>query len=192
MPAVAVALDLARVRAELAENVLVSPYPLPLAIAIVADVFRLAGQRPLLVTEWDVVKRAGGAAWEGQVGMLAHAIASTSLKQASVAALLASKLPMVTAVVNFFREIAPLEAEMIRSNAFRQEEFLRWWMRALGGAIAGESEADAAARLAKLDYKRTLVEYQAAEKARAGEAEKRAQALKEAAEREAEARGWRE
>ena len=183
-------LDLARVRAELAENALVSPYPSPLAVAIVADVWRIAGLRPLLATEWVVWDTA--KTWEGRLGMLAHALAVTSLRAASVEALLASKVPMAQALDTFVRETAPLEAEMVRSNAFRQEEFLRWWMAALGGEIAGERPADAAARLAKLDYKRTLVEYAAAEKARAAEAEKRAQALKEAAEREAEARGWRE
>jgi len=62
----------------------------------------------------------------------------------------------------------------------------------LGGTILGEAVADSAARLGKLDYKKTLVEYQAAEKARAQEAEKRAEALREAEKREAEARGWRE
>ena len=185
-------LDLARVRAELAENLLVSPYPRALAVAIVADVFRLAGQRPLLLGEWDALAGAHGAPWEGQLGMLAHALAVTSLREASVEALAASRVAMAAALAGFFKEIAPLEAEMIRSNAFRQEEFLRWWIRALGGAIAGEAAADSGARLAKLDYKKTLAEYQAAEKARADEAEKRAQALREAEAREAEARGWRE
>jgi hypothetical protein len=187
-----VPLDLARVRAELSESSLVSPYPVALAAAIVADVWRLAGLRPLLVAEWESLRGGVAAPFEGQLGMLAHALASTSLREASVAALTASRVVMAGALTAFFAEIAPLEAEMMRSNAFRQEELLRWWMRALGGTIAGESTADSAARLAKLDYKQTLVEYQAAEKARAGEAEKRAQALKEAAEREAEARGWRE
>jgi hypothetical protein len=187
-----VPLDLPRVRAELAENALVSPYPPALAIAIVADVFRLAGLRPLLQTEWDALAKSAGAPWEGQLGMLAHALATTSLRAGSVEALTASRAPMAGALAAFCKDAAPLEAEMVRSNAFRQEEFLRWWMRALGGTIAGESPADSAARLDKLDYKKTLVEYQAAEKARVEEAEKRAQALREAAEREAEARGWRE
>jgi hypothetical protein len=187
-----VALDLVRVRAELAENLLVSPYPVALAAAIVADVWRLATLRPLLVPEWEALRGGVAAPFEGQLGMLAHLLAVTSLRDASVAALNQSRVAMGPALTGFFAEIAPLEAEMIRSNAFRQEELLRWWMRALGGEIAGESAADSAARLAKLDYKKTLVEYAAAEKARASEAEKRAQALKEAAEREAEARGWRE
>jgi hypothetical protein len=187
-----VALDLVRVRAELAENRLVSPYPVALAAAIVADVWRLAMLRPLLVSEWEVLRGGVAVPFEAQLGMLAHALAATALRDASVEALTASRAPMGSALTGFFAEIAPLEAEMIRSNAFRQEEFLRWWMHALGGAIAGEAAADSATRLAKLDYKKTLVEYAAAEKARASEAEKRAQALKEAAEREAEARGWRE
>ena len=185
-------LDLPRVRAELAENTLVSPYPASLAVAVVADVFRTAGLRPLLVGEWETLQQAAGVAWEGQLGMLAHALASTSLRAASVEALQASQLAMAGVLTGFFAEIAPLEAEMVRSNAFRQEEFLRWWMRALGGTILGEAVADSAARLGKLDYKKTLVEYQAAEKARAQEAEKRAEALREAEKREAEARGWRE
>ena len=143
------------------------------------------------------LKALQGLIWEagyiaGDFTGHVYEVAVTSLRDASVAALTASRAPMLAALTGFFAEIAPLEAEMIRSNAFRQEELLRWWMRALGGGIAGETPADSAARLAKLDYKKALVEYAAAEKARAAEAEKRAQALKEAAEREAEARGWRE
>jgi hypothetical protein len=189
---VLVPLDLPRVRAELAENALVSPYPPELAIAIVADVFRLAGQRPLSNGEWDALRRNAGKRLDGQLGMLAHALALTSLRAASVEALVASRAPMAGALADFVREIAPLEPEMIRANAFRQEELLRWWMRALGGAIAGEAPAESAARLDKLDYKKALAEYEVAEKARAKEAEARAKALREAAEREAEARGWRE
>src|SRR5262245_6665862 len=150
-------MDLARVRAELAENLLVSPYPAALAAAILADVWRLASLRPLLVGEWDALRRAVGTRFDGQLGMLAHALASTSLRAASVEALAASRVAMGAMLTHFFAEIAPLEAEMIRANAFRQEELLRWWMRGLGGEVAGETPAESAARLAKLDYKKTLV-----------------------------------
>ena len=81
---------------------------------------------------------------------------------------------------------------MIRANAFRQEEFLRRWIEAVGGSVAGESAKDSKKRLEQLDYRKTLAEYDRAEKARQAEAARRAKLLQEAADREAAARGWRE
>jgi hypothetical protein len=124
--------------------------------------------------------------------MLAHFLGFPALRAATVEALSASRRAMGDVLVEVFREIAPLEAEMLRANAFRQEEALRTWARAVGGGIAGETAQQSAERLAKLDYKRTLAEYEAAEKARKVEQEKREKELAEAAAREAEARGWRE
>ena len=81
---------------------------------------------------------------------------------------------------------------MIRSNGFRQEEFLRRWAEALEIQIDGEQAEQSARRLSQLDYRKTLADYEQAEKARAQEAARRAKALAEAAQREADARGWRE
>jgi hypothetical protein len=187
-----VPVDLRRVRSELAGEALVAPLPAELAVAIVADVFRLAGLPPLTLPEWQALRERGGTLWAGQLGMLAHALSATCLGPASVEALRASGVTMARALAGFFTEIAPLEAEMVRANHFRQEEFIRWWTQAIGGGFVGEEASESAARLAQLDFKKTLAEYQAAEKARQAEAEKRERELKAAAEREAEARGWRE
>jgi hypothetical protein len=178
------------VRSELAGEPLTAPLPGALAVAIVADVFRLAGLRPLGLAEWQARRR--GPTWEGQLGVLAHALAATSLGPASAGALRTSRRPMAAVLDRFFAEIAPLDAEMMRANTFRQEEYLRWWTLAIGGELAGEPAEQSAARLAQLDFKKTLAEYQAAEVARKAEAERRERELKAAAEREAEARGWRE
>jgi hypothetical protein len=123
---------------------------------------------------------------------LAHALATTSLRHEAVQALRASSSRPDRLLDGFFDAIAPLTAEMIRSNSFRQEEFLRRFVEALGGQVAGETERVSARRLEQLDYRKTLAEFQRAEKARASEAERRAKLLAEAAKREADARGWRE
>jgi hypothetical protein len=157
----------------------------------VADVWRLAGHRPLSLGEWEAVRKKR-ATIDAQLGVLAHALSSTSLGAASAETLRQSGVAMAAALDRFFAEIAPLEAEMMRANAFRQEEYLRWWTLAIGGQVAGEDTAQSAARLGQLDFKKTLAEYQAAEAARKAEAEKRERELRAAAEREAEARGWRE
>ena len=47
-------------------------------------------------------------------------------------------------------------------------------------------------RLDQLDYRKTMADYKAAEQSRKEEAARRAKLLAEAAQREADARGWRE
>jgi hypothetical protein len=81
---------------------------------------------------------------------------------------------------------------MTRDEVRRSIQRGHWWARAVGGAWAGEAPLASAARLDKLDDKKTLAEYQAAEKARKDEQKRRDKALREAAEKEAEAHGWRE
>jgi hypothetical protein len=194
------AFDLARIRDEMAAAPLVSPWPFEVAVAVVNDVFRMGGelQPPAAITWLEWATRKGLV--EEQAGMLAHALASTSLREASVAALATRKRDLSGAptpaaqkmLAGFLEAIAPLTAEMIRSNAFRQEEFLRRWVEAISGTVAGEKADASRRRLEQLDYRKTLAEYDRAEGARKLEADKRARLRKEAEEREAAARGWRE
>jgi hypothetical protein len=199
------AFDLVRIREELAASPIASPYSFELGAAIVNDCFRLAGIAPLPSRR---LRDLAGVDVKGkkrpelqhrgeQLGMLAHILASTVLREATVAAI-ARLRPAPTAadlavkLESFFGAVWPLTAEMIRANAFRQEEFLRRWIELWQGEVAGESAGQSAERLAQLDYRTALSEYERAEKARKAEADRRAQALKEAQEREAAARGWRE
>ncbi len=124
--------------------------------------------------------------------MLAHFLAVSDLRLASVAALRAAGANATEVLPQFFDRVQPLTGEMVRANVFRQEEFLRRWVEALQGGIAGETPEESGRRLQSLDYRKTLAELREAEDARKREFTARAQALKEAAERDAAARGWRE
>jgi hypothetical protein len=129
---------------------------------------------------------------EEQLGMLAHALVTTALREESVATLSRKPVEPMAALPAFLEKVEPLTAEMIRSNAFRQEEFLRRFIEALGGSIDGESAKQSKARLQQLDYRTTLAEFNKADAARKEEAARRAKLLQEARDREAAARGWRE
>ena len=61
-----------------------------------------------------------------------------------------------------------LDPDVLGSNAFRREEFLRKWLEALGASIAGETEAASRDRLTKLDSVRLkrLLEEQDRERTR--------------------------
>lgn len=185
--------DLARIQRELAEHPLSSPVPLDLAIAIVNDVLRVAGTVVVVDRGWEAWRRAAKPLWEEQMGMVAHALAVTSLREATVGAIrrLGDPRP-VARLQGFFGAIEPLTAEMIRSNQFRREELLRRWIEAWEGRVEGEAPEQSARRLEQLDYRRALREYERAEAARKSEAARRAKLAQEAAEREAAARGWRE
>ena len=185
------AFDLRAIRDDLAAAPLVSPYPFELSAAIVNDTLRMALARPVTRAQWESWLKKRSAVWEEQLGMLAHALAVTSLRRETIGALppgfdASRELP------GFFDQIQPLTAEMIRSNRFRQEEFMRPWIARVGRGVAGETAKKSRNRLEKLDYRKTLGEYKKAEAARKAEAAQRAKALKEAAERETQARGWRE
>jgi len=189
------AFDLAAIRRELAAAPLPSPYPSDLAAAIVSDTFRMSRLSPLPAGVWKKWTGKGqkNKLFSEQLGMLAHILAVTSLRAETTAALQKSQgLEPQKALEGFFETIAPLTAEMIRANAFRQEEFLRKWAQAVGGAIQGENAGQSGKKLDQLDYRKTLEEYDRAESARKAEADLRAKALQEAAAREAAARGWRE
>ena len=189
------AFDLDAIRKELAAAPLPSPYPSDLAAAIVNDTFRMSRLSPLPAGVWKKWTGKGqkNKLFSEQLGMLAHILAVTSLRAETTAALQKSQgLEPQKALEGFFETIAPLTAEMIRANAFRQEEFLRKWAQAVGGAIQGENAGQSGKKLDQLDYRKTLEEYDRAESARKAEADLRSKALQEAAAREAAARGWRE
>jgi hypothetical protein len=184
------ALDLVLVLRELAAAALPPAYPAPLAAAIVSDCFRLAERNPPPASQWHAWSRRASINWEDQLGFLAHVLSTTSLREETLAALAAA--PPVASLNAFFERVAPLSGEMLRTNTFRKEEFLRRWAEWLGGSIAGEGAKESARRVEHLDYRKTLAEYKRADKARKGEAERRARLLAEAAKAAADARGWRE
>ena len=185
--------DLAAVKKELEGTLLASPYPADLSAAVVSDTFRMARIVPPTPAGWrNWLKRRGGGLLEEQLGMLAHILLTTSLRQATIATLEQKSIEPMAALPSFFEKVQPLTAEMIRSNAFRQEEFLRRWVEAVGGSVTGETPKQSKARLEQLDYRTTLQEFKKAETARKAEAAKRAKLLQEARDKEAAARGWRE
>lgn len=166
-----------------------SPYPVDTAIAVVNDCFRTAGREPVPDETWFEWVGDTGEYWEEQMGILAHLLHATSLREATVTALREASDDRRTELRDFFYRIEPLTAEMIRSNAFRREEALRRWAEWCGGAIKGESAAESQEHLERLDYRKTLKEYQRAEAAREEEREKRVEKQKE---QNGSARGWRE
>lgn len=185
--------DIDRIRREAAEAPLEEPLPRELAAAIIDDGLRRAGRPPLSREAWSRWRRAGGAPWEERLGVLAHLLSTTSLGPSTTEAWRATRRSPERNVDLFFNSVEPLTAEMVQSNAFRQEELLRKWISRVGGHIAGESASQSKARHDQLDYKKTMREFNKAEQARAKEADRRRRLLAEAqARRQAEARAWRE
>jgi hypothetical protein len=184
--------DLARIRRQIEQAPLSAPLPMELGIAAVCDLWRLAELAPADNNSWRQWARAKWPNLAQQLGMLAHFLACSDLRAASVEALGAAKPGAIESLAGFFEAVQPLTGEMVRANVFRQEEFLRRWIASLQGKVQGESADESARRLDALDYRKTLAELQEAEAARKREFNARAQALKEAAERDAAARGWRE
>lgn len=185
------AFDLARIKKELEGALIASPYPADLSAAVVSDTFRLARVVPPEPSAWKAWTKKRPLR-EEQLGMLAHALLNTALREESIGALAKTAVEPLAALPSFLDKVEPLTAEMIRSNAFRQEEFLRRWIEAIGGSIDGETARQSKARLQQLDYRTTLEEFKRAEGARKAEATRRAKLLQEARDREAAARGWRE
>jgi len=185
------AFDVAALRRELDGAPVGAELPWAVAVAVVADTFRLAGLVPPAPRAWDGWRKKWPRSQE-LLAALARALVTTSLRAESQAALAAARPSVDEAVESFLDGIAPLSGEMVRANPFRQEEFLRHWIRACGGRVAGESVAESAQRLTQLDYRQALAEYARAESARKTEAARRAQLLREAREREEQAKGWRE
>lgn len=184
--------DIPLLREQLASVPITSPYSHELAVAIISDTFRLASARPPSRQDWaELERRAGSPLWKEQVGMLAHVLAASSLREVTASVL--QKNANANAILQrFFEDVAPLTAEMVRSNAFRQEEFLRHWVRAVDGEVLHESAEASAKILDRLDYRKAHHELRRAEEARRKEARRREELLREAEKRAAEARGWRE
>jgi hypothetical protein len=188
--------DLARIRRELEASPPGAPFPLDVAFAVVADVFRDAGLAPPPPAALAALATRGQKPEHrpGQLGALAHVLSSTSLRAGTVLALTARPpADGASALDAFLDAIWPLAAPLILENPFRQEEVLRRWIETWGGEIAGEPVGESARRLAQLDYRKTLLELEKAEGARLAEAQRRATALRKAREEAEEAaRGWRE
>ncbi|GEL75336.1 MULTISPECIES: hypothetical protein [Myxococcus] len=186
------AFDIREIQTQLEAAPIVSPYSHDLALAIICDTFRLAKVRPPSRADWGALEdQARSPLWREQVVMLAHVLVSSALRQETVQALTKND-DATTLLQRFFQDVAPLTAEMIRSNTFRREEFLRKWVRVVGGECKGESPKGSVARIEQLDYRKAEAEMRRAEEARKKEADKRQQALREAEQRATEARGWRE
>jgi hypothetical protein len=188
--------DLSRIKADVDAAPIEPPYPLDLAFAVLADLFREARLAPPPDGSWAPLLARGSQAANrpGQLAALARLVAISALRPASVAALAARPPKDPGAVLEGFLEsIAPVTAELVAENPFRREEVVRRWIEAVGGTIAGEAPEASRRRLEQLDYRRTLAEYEKAEKSRLAEAQKRAEALRKAAADAAEAaKGWRE
>ena len=188
--------DLARIKADVDAAPLEPAYPADLAAAVLADLFRDAGLAPPPDDAWAALAARGTKPENrpGQLAALARLVAVSALRPGTVAALAAAKPRDVVAVVEGFLEaIFPVTAELVAENPFRREEVVRRWIEAVGGEIAGETAEVSRRRLGQLDYRRTLAEYEKAERSRLAEAQKRAAALRKAAEEAAEAaKGWRE
>ncbi|HSP77138.1 MAG TPA: hypothetical protein VLQ93_01320 [Myxococcaceae bacterium] len=184
--------NLSRIQEQLAAAPLASPYPHDLAVAVICDTFRRAGVKPPSLAAWgSLSERFRHPLWKEQVGILAYVLASTALREETVR-VLRPDFDGNEALQRFFEAVSPLTAEMVRANAFRQEEFLRRWVECVGGEVEGERPRESKRRLEQLDYRRALKEYERAEAARKAEAEARRKRLEEAQRRAADARGWRE
>lgn len=181
--------DIDEISDELERAVLHSPIPLDVAIAIVSDCFRMAECAPVPDEDWERWEEEAGPLWREQMGMLAHLLATTSLREITVSALAESGEDRRGELSRFFERIEPLTAEMIRSNAFRREECIRRWLQWCGAEIAGESPEESTRRLQRLDYRKTLAEYERAEMARKQEMKSR---MEKARRQKSAARGWRE
>ena len=185
------AFDLAAIMRELEAAPPSAELPWDVGVAVVSDTLRLAGLVPPSVRAWEGWRRKWPRAVE-LVPELARALTATSLRADTVRTLEgAGSLPR-NALDAFMDRTAPLNREMVRGNPFRREEFLRYWIDGCGGTIAGETPEQSAARLDQLDYRQALAEYRKAESSRKLEAARRAQLLREAKQREEQAKGWRE
>lgn len=185
------AFDIAGLRQELDAAPSSADLPWAVGVAVVSDTFRLAGLVPPAPRAWDGWRRKWPRS-EQLVSALALALVATSLRAESVRALEASRVVARDALEGFLEAASPLSAEMVRTNPFRQEEFLRHWTKACRGRIAGETPRESETRLGQLDYRQALAEYAKAEGERKKDAARRAQLLREAQKRAEQAKGWRE
>lgn len=185
------AFDLGAITRELEAAPPAADLPWDVSVAVVCDTLRLAGLVPPGARDWAGWRKK----WPRAVDLvpeLARVLTASSLRTETVRALEGKRALPKSALEDFFDATAPLSLEMVRTNPFRREEFLRYWISRCGGAVAGETPEASRARLEQLDYRQALAEYKKAEQARKAEAARRAQLLREAKEREEQAKGWRE
>lgn len=180
--------DINRVASEVEKASLHSPFPLDVSIAVVNDCFRMASVAAVSDEQWQQWEEQLGSLWPEQMGLLAHLLSVTSLRRVTVASLRQAG-DRRGELRRFFDRIEPLTAEMIRSNAFRREECIRRWLEWCAAGVHGESTEASQQRLAQLDYRKALSEYERAEAARKEEAEGR---MERARKQKTAARGWRE
>jgi hypothetical protein len=185
------AFDIAALRREMDEAPPAAELPWAVAVAVVSDTFRLAGIAPPARGAWDKWRKRWPRTQE-TLAALARALVATSLRTETVSALQSWRVVPGETLEDFFERTAPLSAEMVRTNAFRQEEFLRHWIAVSRGRVEGETAAQSRQRLEQLDYRQAMAEYKKADAARKAEAARRAQLLREAQQREEQAKGWRE
>lgn len=183
--------DLRVIQAELEGRMLASPWPAEVGTAVVCDVQRDAGEAPIAEAVWQSLGRHAG--WGARLGLLGWLIASSpTLRAASVAAMSRSQWgDRAARLASMVEATAPLTPELVRKSRFRQEELLRRWVEVCAGRVAGETEAESARVLERLDYRRALAEMDAMEQRRKAEEAERQRLLAEAEarRREAEARG---
>jgi len=186
--------DLKRLLADAAQAM--SPLHPDVAIAAVNDLFRFGSVTPVPDTDW-AKWRQRWPTFDEKIALLGALVVHGGLRAPTVDAVtaMAAHAHAPSQLARFFERIDPLTTEMIRTNAFRLEEFIRAWIAEWNGAIAGETPAESVKRLQKLDYGATLREMARAEAHRKEEAERRARILREAEEAAAAAaaaQGWRE
>jgi len=185
------AFDIAALKQELDDAPPTTELSWEVGVAVVSDTFRLAGIAPPAPRTWAGWRRKWPRSQE-LIPALARALVSSSLRALSMEALGKASRDARPTLESFLDRVSPLTGEMVWTNPFRREEFLRHWIRVCGGEISGETENQSKKRLGQLDYRQALAEYKKAEAVRKAEAARRAQLLKEAREREEQARGWRE
>jgi hypothetical protein len=182
--------DLKRIVEQLDAAPLLAPMSPWIGAALIDDCARLGSGAPAERDFWPETLK--DAKCQELIGTLAHFLAFTALRDETIGCFRASGASPDAAVRAFLAATEPLDAAMIRDNAFRREELLRQWVAAVGGVIAGETAAFSEKRLKQLDYRQALAEYARAEAERKAEAARRAAALAEAERRAQENSGWRE
>lgn len=166
-------LPVAAMQAALHAVALQPPVPPDVAIAVVNDCLRLAGRVPVADATWDAWWRDSHPSWTAQVGMLGAWLMDRTPQGLTIGWMGAATASPDRVLESFFAAIAPLSAEMLRNNPYRQEEFVRRWGACWGASMAGETADQSAARLAWLDYRQTLAEYERARRARREESRRR-------------------
>jgi hypothetical protein len=168
--------NLRRVFGELAQELEHQEVEPALVRARLADGYRDAGLEPLLPEDFDALTAGlDEAAWQ-RLAVAVRALEEEEVQQA-LPALLGDK-PVADQVragfIDFARQSDRLTLALLRQSRLRTEEFARRFIASLGAGVEGESLAESAERLSRIDYGRLLDQ---AEEAR-GDAEARMAYLK--------------